>query len=48
VEAIKEKLLQLKAIHPGCELVIDGKPYYFDYIERFLYSARVHSYAYRL
>jgi hypothetical protein len=30
VEAIKEKLMQLKDMHPGCEFVIDGKPYYFD------------------
>jgi len=30
VEAIEEKMLQLKAMHPACEFVIDGKPYYFD------------------
>lgn len=48
VEAIKEKLLQLKAMQPNCELVIDGKPYYFDYIERFIYSAKAQPYTYRL
>ena len=30
VEAIKEKMLQLKAMHPTCEFVIDGKPFYFE------------------
>jgi hypothetical protein len=30
VEAIKEKMLQLKGMHASCEFVIDGKPYYFD------------------
>lgn len=29
-EAIKDKMLQLKAMHPGCEFIIDGKPYEFD------------------
>lgn len=30
VEAIKEKMLELKAMHPGCEFVIDGKLYEFE------------------
>ena len=48
VEAINEKMLLLKAMHPGCEFVINGKPYYFDYIERLMYSAKSQPYAYRL
>jgi hypothetical protein len=30
VDAIKEKMLQLRAMHPGCEFIIDGKTYYFE------------------
>lgn len=30
VEAIKDKMLQLKTMHPGCEFIIDGKVYYFE------------------
>jgi hypothetical protein len=30
VEAIKEKMLQLKVMHPGCEFIIDGKTWYFE------------------
>lgn len=30
LEAIKDKMLQLKAMHPGCEFIIDGKTYYFE------------------
>lgn len=30
VEAIKEEMLQLRSMHPDCEFVIDGKPYYFE------------------
>lgn len=30
VEAIKDKMLQLKGMHPGCEFIIDGKVYYFE------------------
>lgn len=48
VEAIKEKMLQLKAMLPTCEFVIDGKPYYFDNIERFIYAAKAQPYKYNL
>ena len=48
VEAIKEKMLQLKAMHPGCEFGIDGKPYYFDYVERFIYAVKAQPYTYKL
>ncbi len=29
-EDLREKMLQLKAIMPGCEFIIDAKRYYFD------------------
>lgn len=48
VEAIKEKMLQIKAMHPGCEFVIDGKPYYFDNLERFIYAVKAQPYTYNL
>lgn len=48
VESIKEKLMQLKTMHPGCEFVIDGKPYYFDNIERFIHAAKGKPYGYNL
>lgn len=48
VKAIKEKMLQLKTMHPGCEFVIDGKPYYFDAIDLFMYRIKKQSYSYRL
>jgi len=48
VNAIKEKLLQLKAMHPACELVIDGKPYYFDNIEQLIYAVKTQPYTYNL
>lgn len=48
VEAIKEKMLQLKGMHPGCEFVIDGKPYYFDHVERFMYAVKAQPYTYNL
>ena len=48
LEAIKEKLLQLKAIHPACEFVIDGRPYYFDNVERFIYAVKTQPYKYNL
>jgi len=48
VEAIKEKMLQVKSMHPACEFVIDGKPYYFDNIERFIYAAKAKPYTYNL
>lgn len=48
VEAIKEKMLQLKAILPACEYVIDGKSYYYDNIERFIYAAKAKPYKYNL
>ena len=48
VEAIKEKLLQLKTIHPLCEFVIDGKPYYCNTIDLFIYAVKKQPYTYRL
>ncbi len=48
VEAIKEKLLQLKAMHPACEFIIDGKPYYFDSVECFIYAVRSKPYTFRM
>ena len=48
VEAIKEKMLQLKAMHPVCEFGIDGKPYYFDNVERFMYAVKAQPYTYKL
>lgn len=48
VEAIKEKMLQLKAMHPGCEFVIDGKPCNFDNGERFIYAVKAQPYTYNL
>jgi hypothetical protein len=48
VEAIKEKMLQLKAMHPVCEFVIDGKPYYFDHVECFIYAVKAKPYTYNL
>lgn len=46
VEAIRQKLLQLKSMHPACEFIIDGKPYYFDNIERFIYAVRKKPYTF--
>jgi len=48
VEAIKEKMLQLKTMHPACEFVIDGKPYYFNAVDRFIYAIKEGPYLYRL
>ncbi len=48
VEAIKEKLLQLKTMHPGCEFIIDGRPYYVDSIDLFIYAIIKQPYTYRL
>lgn len=48
VEAIKDKMMQLKAMHPNCEFIIDGKPYYFDNVERFIYAVKAHPYTYNL
>ena len=48
VQGIKEKMMQLKALHPACEFVIDGKPYYFDNVERFIYAVKAKPYTYRL
>ena len=47
VEAIKEKMLQLKTMHPICEFVIDGKPYYFNSIDLFIYAVKKQPYTYR-
>jgi len=30
VESIKEKMLQLKALLPGCEFTVNSKPWHFD------------------
>lgn len=30
VESIKDKMLQLKALLPGCEFTVNSKPYYFN------------------
>ena len=46
--SIKEKLLQLKTILPGCELVIDSKRYYFDAIDLFIYSLKTKPFRYWL
>ena len=48
VEASKDKMMQLKVMHPNCEFVIDGKPYYFDNIERFIYAVKAQPYKYNL
>jgi len=48
VEAIKEKLLQLKTILPNCELLINAKPYHVDAVELFVYSINKKPYTYRL
>ena len=48
VEAIKDKMLQLKAMHPDCEFGIDGKLYYFDNVERFIYAVKAQPYTYNL
>ena len=48
VEAIKEKMLQLKTMLPGCDFVINSKPYYFNAIDRFMYAIRKQPYTYRL
>ena len=45
---IKEKMLQLKTILPGCDFVIDSKPYYFDTRDRFIYALKKQPYTYRL
>lgn len=47
-EAIKEKMLQLKAMLPDCDFVINSKPYYFDALDRFMYAIRTQPYTYRL
>jgi|GEM_PF-1814378 len=46
--SIKEKLLQLKLILPGCELVIDAKRYYFNATELFIHALKKQPYSYRL
>ncbi len=48
VEAIKEKMLQLKTMLPQCDLVIDSKPYYFNAIDLFIYAVKKQPYTYRL
>lgn len=48
VEAIKEKMLQLKTMLPGCDFVINSKPYYFDAIDRFMHAVKKQPYTYRL
>ncbi|MEO6252016.1 MAG: DUF6678 family protein [Ferruginibacter sp.] len=48
VEAIQEKLIQLKAMLPHCDLVIDSKPYYFNAIDLFLYAVKKNPCTYRL
>ena len=48
VEAIKDKMMKLKVMHPSCEFVIDSKPYYFDNVERFIYAVKAQPYTYRL
>ncbi len=48
IEGNKEKLLQLKAMHPACEFVIDGKPYYCDSIDFFIYVLAKQPYTYRV
>jgi hypothetical protein len=47
-DAIKEKMLQLKTILPGCDFVINSKPYYFDTRDRFIYALKKQPYTYRL
>lgn len=46
--SIKEKLLQLKNMLPGCELVINSKRYYFDAIDLFIHSLKTKPLRYRL
>lgn len=48
VKATKEKMLQLKAMHPNCEFIIDGTSYHFDAVERFMHAVRSKPYTYRL
>lgn len=48
VVAINEKMLQLKVMHPACEFIIDGKPYYFDNIERLMYAVKGKPLSYKL
>lgn len=45
---IKEKLLQLKTMLPGCELVINSKPYYVDSIDLFINTLKTKPFKYRL
>jgi hypothetical protein len=46
--SIKEKLLQLKTMLPGCELVINSKPYYCDSIDLFIHALKTKPFRYRL
>lgn len=48
VEAIKEKILQLKTVRPACDFVIDGRYYYCNSIDLFVYSITKQSCTYRL
>ncbi len=48
VEAIKEKLVQLKSMLLHCELVIDSKPYYVNAIELFIHSLKNKPFQYQL
>jgi len=48
VESIKAKLLQLKAMLPQCDLIIDAKRYYFNAVELFIQSIQKQPYTYRL
>lgn len=48
VDPIKEKMLQLKTTHSACEFVVDGKPYYFEAIDRFIHAINTRPYTYRL
>ena len=46
--AIKEKLLQLKTMLPGCEIVINSKDYHCDAIDLFIYALQTKPCRYRL
>lgn len=45
---LKEKMMQLHALHPDCQFIIDGKNYEFDRIELFLHAVWSVPYRYRL
>ncbi|HMK05629.1 MAG TPA: DUF6678 family protein [Ferruginibacter sp.] len=48
VDLIREKMLQLKKMHPACEFIIDGKAYYFNALDRFMYAIKGQPYSYRM